>query len=101
MFYYFWVWWKIKKVKIKILAKSELNNAKSISSKTIQECYISEKDYGFNNEEGDRCNNVKEGIRKKIKIQLTDFERKILIHYTYKKDVMYFINLYLIVQQYK
>ena len=52
----------------------------------MQECDISGNDYVFNNEEVDTYNKLKEEIRKK-KSQLTDFERKMLIDYLYKKCI--------------
>ena len=50
-----------------IVVKSKLIRVKSIISKTIQEFYISEKDYAFISEEVNRYNKLKEKIRKKIK----------------------------------
>ena len=59
-----------------IVVKSKLIRVKFIISKTIQEFYISEKDYAFISEEGNRYNKLKEKIRKKIKSQSKDLKEK-------------------------
>ena len=53
--------------KPEILAKSKLNNIKAIYLKAMQDSNILERDYVFLHHEVNRCHNLKEGIRKKIR----------------------------------
>ena len=81
-----------------IVVKSKLIRVKSIISKTIQEFYISEKDYAFISEEGNRYNKLKEKIRKKIKNQSKDLKEKCWLSVDIKNVLMNLLKIYLIIK---
>ena len=81
-----------------IVVKSKLIRVKSIISKTIQEFYISEKDYAFISEEVNRYNKLKEKIRKKIKSQLKDLKEKSWLSTDIKKVSMNLLKIYVIMK---
>ena len=81
-----------------IVVKSKLIRVKSIISKTIQEFYISEKDYAFISEDGNRYNKLKEKIRKKIKSQSKDLKEKCWLSADIKNVLMNLLKIYLIIK---
>ena len=89
---------KVNMKKFQILAKSKLNSIKSVILKAMQESFFWWKVHTFINKKVNRNNKFKEEIRKKIKSEFSDIERKMLIDCKYKKALMNLLKIYLVTQ---
>lgn len=89
---------KVNMKKFQILAKSKLNSIKSVILKAMQESFFCWKVHTFINKKVNRNNKFKEEIRKKIKSEFSDIERKMLIDCKYKKALMNLLKIYLVTQ---
>ena len=89
---------KVNMKKFQILTKSKLNSIKSVILKAMQESFFCWKVHTFINKKVNRNNKFKEEIRKKIKSEFSDIERKMLIDCKYKKVLMNLLKIYLVTQ---